>query len=121
MRADGSIALFTTDDGKPNGRSVFHEINGKGMLFSFPYGKQTFDDKGFHLLHNSGARIDLGAIGGLPAPLSALSSYLTLGAAAVSVEASGVRLGPRASLAQPVALAPATVAAIAALGSPQST
>jgi len=110
MHADGTISLFTTDDGTTEGRGVQLQVSGKGLLFNFPYGRLTFDDTGFHVLHNSGARIDLGAIGGLPAPLSALQSYVTISAAIAKVEGAAVGMGTREGSAQPVALATAVLA-----------
>jgi hypothetical protein len=116
MHADGGMSLFTTHDNTPNGRSVFLTIDRTGQVFNFPYGRLTFNDTGFHLLHNSGARIDLGAVGGLPAPLSdAVKSYLILSADSVKVEGSAIKIGPRGVPSQPLALATQTLAALSAL------
>lgn len=109
MRADGEIALFTTSDNTPDGRSVSLAINSKGLVFNFPYGRLTFDDTGFHVLHNSGARIDLGAVGGLPSPLDQLSSYVSIKAAVAKVEGVAVKIGPRGALASPTANATETL------------
>ncbi|MET0793562.1 MAG: hypothetical protein ABW061_18730 [Polyangiaceae bacterium] len=93
MHADGRISLFTTDDNTPNGKTVALQIKPDGLLFSAPWGKFTFDETGFHVLHVSGAALDLGAIGGLPAPLSALSSYVKLTGNMVLTEGSIVSTG----------------------------
>jgi hypothetical protein len=115
MHADGRISLFTTDDNTPNGKTVALQIMPDGLLFSAPWGKLTFDATGFHVLHVSGAAIDLGAIGGLPAPLSALSSYVKLTGNMVSSEASIIANGTAAGLANAVAKADPIVAALSAV------
>lgn len=112
FKLDGSISMFTTNDNTVNGRSVSLQVSPKGLLFSFPYGRLTFDDTGFHVEHNSGAYLDLGAIGGLPTPLDVVSSYVSLGAATFNAEAAAVCLGPGAGQAQPHAKATATLATL---------
>lgn len=114
MKADGSISLFTTDDNTTNGRSVALILSPTGLACNFPFGKLTFDANGFHVLLNSGARLDLGAISA-PAPLSALGSYATLSAAMVHVEGSAVHTGTAAGAPQPVALATAVLALASAV------
>ena|SRR6478735_3456802 len=114
---DGRISLFCTDDGTVNGRTIQFVIGPKGLLFSYPYGKLTIDDTGFHYLHNSGARIDAGAIGGLPAPLDSLNSYVSIGAAMARINSSAVSLGTSTGLPQPVALATVTLSLFSALES----
>lgn len=120
--ADGSISLATTDDGTFDGRSIFLRVLPTGLVFSFPFGRLTFDATGFHVLHSSGARIDLGAIGGMPAPLDALNSYATLSARMVSLQGSATSLGTDAGLTNQTAVAALLVeigllrAALASLG-----
>ncbi len=92
--ADGKISSFTTDDATPNGKSVYSQVAPAGCTRVGPWGRETFDSNGYHLKHVSGARIDLGAIGGFPAPLDAVNSYVALSAASVIIEASTVSLGP---------------------------
>jgi hypothetical protein len=113
----GIISLFTTDDMTPNGRSVFLQIKPGGLYYNSPMGKLTFDQNGFHLLHRSGARIDLGAISGMPAPLDALGSYVKIGGAMVQIEASAVALGPRGGAAEPVTKATTLTATLGAISS----
>lgn len=113
--ADGRVSLFTTDDGTVNGRTVQFVIGPKGLLFSYPYGKLTIDDTGLHYLHNSGARIDLGAISGIPAPLDVVSSYASIGAAAVRLNGAAVSAGPNTGASQPVAMAGTTLSLFGAL------
>ncbi|MEO7032735.1 MAG: hypothetical protein ABI548_02805 [Polyangiaceae bacterium] len=97
--ADGRVSMFTTDDGTPNGKTVALQIKPDGLLFSAPWGKITFDATGFHVLHSSGAAIDLGAIGGLASPLDALGTYVKLTGAMVQLEASIIANGPAAGIA----------------------
>lgn len=99
---DGRISLYTTDDATPIGRTVALALAPTGLTYNFPYGKQAFDATGFHVLHNSGARIDLGALGGLPFPLDTLASYVTLSAAIVRIEGSVISLGTAAGIAEPI-------------------
>lgn len=114
--ADGRLSLFTTDDGTPNGKTVALQVKPDGLLFNAPWGKIVFDATGFHVLHSSGAAIDLGAIGGLPAPLAALGSYVKLTAAMVQREASIIADGT-AGASEPVAK---SIALLATLGAMQS-
>lgn len=102
---DGKISVYTTDDATPNGKSVYLQVAPTGFTQVAPWGRQTFDANGYHLKHVSGARIDLGAIAGLPPPLDALSSYFTVSAQMVRIEGSVVSLGPAAGVAEPAAKA----------------
>lgn len=109
MKADGSISLFTTDDNTPNGRSVNLTLAPTGLSYDFPFGRLRFDNTGFHVLTNAGARLDLGAIAA-PAPLNALSSYATLSAAMTHIEGTAVHTGTATGAPQQLALAPAVLA-----------
>src|SRR6187431_1662531 len=91
---DGKISLFTTDDATPNGKSVYQQVAPTGFTRVAPWGRETFDANGLHVKHVSGARLDLGAVGGLPPPLDALNSYVTLSAQMVRIEGATVSLGP---------------------------
>lgn len=94
---DGSISLFTTDDGTYDGRSVFFRVAPTGFTFSAPWGRITFDDRGFHVLTSAGARIDLGYGDlGLPAPLDGLTSYAKMTAHMVSLKGTATVLGANA-------------------------
>lgn len=115
MHADGRISLFTTDDNTPNGKTVALQVKPDGFLFSAPWGKITFDATGFHVLHSSGAALDLGAIGGLPTPLDAISSYVKLTGAMIQQEASIIVNGTAAGLADAPAKSAPLLAALAAL------
>lgn len=90
---DGSITLFTTDNGNTEGRSIYLMISpSEGFSFVCPWGRWTFGPNGIHLVHSSGARLDLGAIGGVPG-LESLGSYAKLQGAMASVMGSVVSLG----------------------------
>lgn len=104
-KKDGSVTVFTTDTNTKAGRSVYFRTAPDGFLWVAPWGTLRFDASGFHLLHSSGASINLGGIGGLPAPLDVIASYIKLQAGSVSTSSVG----------SPIADATSTVAAIAAL------
>lgn len=83
-KADGSINVFTTDTNDATGSSVYFRVAKDGFSWVAPWGTIRFDATGFHVRHTSGARLDLGGVGGLPFPLNELSSYATLSAGMVS-------------------------------------
>lgn len=112
---DGTISLFTTDQG-PQQQSVYQQVKPTAFRQVAPWGSCRFDANGWHLKHVSQARIDLGAIGGLPAPLDALSSYVTLSAAIINLQGSAVALGAAAGLPDAVAKSTPILAVFAALG-----
>lgn len=120
---DGSISLFTTDDGTTNGRSIYFRISPtKGFEMQCPWGRLRLGPDGFHVLHSSGARIDLGAISGIPAPLDSLASYATISAAITSLQGSATSLGTdagatnKAAVASLIAHLTAVSASLSALG-----
>lgn len=115
MHEDGQISLFTTDDGTMNGNTIAMEVRPDGFRWICPWGKITFDKTGFHVLHSSGARLDLGAIGGLPSPLDTLSSYVSISAAMASVEGSVVSLGTDAGATEPAAKAMTVLSVLGSL------
>jgi hypothetical protein len=88
IKQDGSVTILTTDDNTKDGKSVYVRVKPDGIQIIAPWGKIVFDRTGFHVLHSSGASIDLGAIGGLPPPLDSFSSYARLTASAVDIKAS---------------------------------
>lgn len=112
---DGRISLFTTDDATIDGRTVALTVGPTGLVFNAPWGNLKFDDTGFHVLTSSGARIDMGACGGLPAPLSALASYATMSAALVHIEGSAVNVGAASPTAEPAAKSVQTSIALGAI------
>lgn len=92
---NGAVTLYTTDNNGPSGKSVYFRISPTEMRFVSPWGSMVFDATGFHVRDQSGARIDLGAIGGIPSPLSQIANYATISAAQVNVVGSLVNLGPK--------------------------
>lgn len=105
LRDDGSITLSTFLDADPDSYSIFLRVSpDEGLLCETPWGRLSFGPDGFHVRHSSGARIDLGAIGGMPAPLDALASYVTISAAIASIEASAVSQGTDAGLTNSTAV-----------------
>lgn len=113
VKADGSIALFTTDTNDDNGKSVYIRVAPDGMQFVAPWGTVKFDASGFHVLHSSGASFDLGGIYGMPAPLDQITSYVRMSAATINGRASAASFG--VGTTDPVASSTAVMTAIAAL------
>lgn len=94
VKADGSVTLYTTDDNTDAGNAVYLRIHPtNGLTFVAPWGTLTFDQTGFHVKHESGFGLDGGAVGGLPAPFSAFSSYLTLSAGTAKIDGGQIYLG----------------------------
>ena len=114
---DGSVTHMTTENGQSSGPTIYERMAPDGFVRFARWGKETFDPTGFHIFTFSGARLDMGGIGGLPAPFSSLGSYARLSAKMVSIEGSVVALGPRTGLADTAAKATPALAAIAALNS----
>ncbi len=113
---DGGISMMTTDDGTTDGRSLYIMLSPtKGLRVHLPWGKLTLGPDGGHFVHSSGARLDLGAIAGLVAPLDALGSYAKLQAAMCSVAGTAVSLGTDAGVANAASVT-ALVTLLTALG-----
>ncbi len=94
MKLSGDIAALTTDDATPEGRSIYWRLSpDKGFEVVTPWGRITCGPEGIHLVHSSGARLDLMAVSGLVSPLDALGSSAGLSADTVSVEGTAVSLG----------------------------
>lgn len=117
MHLEGDVTTFASTDGTLNGKSVYSQVKPDGFLWFSPWGKQTFGATGFHMLHSSGARIDCGAIGGLPAPLNALSSYAKISAAMVQIEGAMVAIGTASGVPDAIAKATPVIEAFTAIGS----
>lgn len=121
LHTDGKISLFTTDDGTKSGKSVFAQIRPDGFRMVHPYAKLMLDKTGFHVFHSSGARIDLGAVSGMPAPLDSLGSYAKVSAAMVQLEGSAVSLGTASGVQDQVAKATPTLACLSAIATALSS
>jgi len=107
---DGGFGLWAPGDGI----DFSGTLGADGIFFAGPWGTFELSKNGFHVKHASGARIDLGAIGGLPAPLNAIGSYCKIAAGAVDLNATAVTLGPDGT-------APVSLAGVPALVSILST
>jgi hypothetical protein len=103
FKDDGSIYLFTREENTEAGKTIYARLSPDGFEIEHPHMRASFGPNGFHAVHSSGARVDLGAIGGLPAPLDALSSYAKLAGAIIQLEASGVTIGPAGTPSDPLA------------------
>jgi len=121
-KRDGSITHYTTVGNKKGTTGIYSRVGPgadadtglpDGFTWAAPWGTMKFDETGFHVLHKSGAQFHIGAIGGLPSPLDALTSYCSIQAGSFSTSSSGQSLG--AGVTQPLALQPAVTAALAGL------
>lgn len=112
---DGTVSIGTTDDGTSNGRLIYFQIKRDGFVFLAPWGKITFDQGGLHALHHSGARLDLGGLGGLPSPLDTMSSYAQLGASIMRLNGSAITMGPDTGVFEQVAKALTTLGVFSAI------
>lgn len=108
--ADGSVGLFVTDTGTATGQSISLVMAPDGERHAGPWGTESFDANGWHLRTTSGARLDLGGIGGLPTPLDSLGSYVIIAAASAKVRASIINLGPDTAVFDGVAKSTPTLA-----------
>lgn len=105
IAADGTVSIATTDDGTKDGKTIYAQVRRDGFEWAGPWGRVTLDIGGFHVLTHTGARIDMGGIGGLPAPLDQLGSYVTITGAIAKIAASLIALGPDGFAASPAARA----------------
>lgn len=103
FKNDGAVTIGTTSDNARDGFSVYYQCRPAGHYWNSEFGSAKFDSTGFHVSHTSGAKIDLGAIGGFPSPLDALGSYFKVRAAIATIEASIVSLGPASGTESPAA------------------
>jgi hypothetical protein len=102
LHENGAISLCTSDVGDPDvptakggsfqGKNVMLQITHDGLYFVAPWGRLIFDATGFHAVHQSGARLDLGTIGGLPSILG--GTYASISADNVTLDSSRVTSGP---------------------------
>lgn len=119
FHADASISIYTTDDGTPNGRTISLMLSPQeGLVYTSPWFSAKMGPDGGHLRHSGGARLDMGSIGGMPAPLDQLGSYLKIQAAMVSIKGSAVSIGTdggAANLAASTAISTFLTALVAAI------
>lgn len=115
--ADGRMSLYTTDDGTPNGHAIMRSVDPDptigGCVDQTPWGSTMLNQTGWHVTTVAGATIDLGGIGGIPAPVGdAVGTYCDITADSVTLNASAICLGAGTS---PVALATPLLSLFAAL------
>lgn len=97
--ADGTHTQFTTDKGgDASGQSVYSQTAPDKFLKVAPWGVERFDASGWHVLTHSGARIDCGGIGGLPAPLDAIGAYFSVSAPMVRFDCASAVFGGDAAI-----------------------
>lgn len=101
--ADGSLSMVCTSDGTGTGQTIQTTQAPTGHLRMGPWGKETFDVNGWHLRTHSGARIDLGGIGNIPAPLDQFANYAKIAAASIDLRGSIVSIGPTGVVQDPIA------------------
>lgn len=92
-KATGAVALITSDDGTTDGRTIYTRVFKDGWEAVGPHASIKVTSDGIHMKHSGGARISMGSIGGLPAPLDALSSYVKIEAAMISIKTAALSLG----------------------------
>ena len=94
LKADGSVALLTTDSNTATGKVVTLRMSPSELRFAAPWGSLVFDASGLHIKTKSGpTRLDMGGItiAGLPSALTTpLSSYITLTAGVIKNAAASV-------------------------------
>lgn len=128
-KGDGTVTMFTTSDNTKAGKSVYFRVAPDGFIWTAPWGTMRFDAMGFHMIHASGACINSGGVGGLPAPLDIVGSYIKLQASNVSASSIGAPLADALSTitaiaalqTQMIAIAAAFTKLAAAVGPLQST
>lgn len=110
---DGRVSMYTTHDGTPNGFTIMRGVDPDdqlgGIVDFSPWGSTRLNATGFHVNTVGGAYLDMGGIGGFPAPVSSeIGSYFIAEADSVALRAKAVSLGPGPSwdnvvLATPIA------------------
>lgn len=113
---DGAVSFATTLDGTSQSPTVQFQMRRDGFLMLGPWGKITYDASGFHLLHHTGARIDLGGIGGMPSPLDTLGAYASITAPIIKLAGSVVACGPDTGAPEPAAKAYQVITNFGAVG-----
>lgn len=99
LKANGTIALITTDTNSDSGRTMYLSMSPKGpsgdpeIRLETPFFKAWVDGSGLHLLDRSGAQVDFGSVGGVPSPFSAISSFFKVTAAVVKIAGAATMIG----------------------------
>lgn len=94
IKDNGSITIYTTDDNTSQGNATYFQIHPQnGMRFVAKWGSFVFDQTGFHIQHASGFTVDGGNIGGMPDPVSTISSYFKINAGTTKLAGTQTFLG----------------------------
>jgi hypothetical protein len=103
--ANGEIASCTSDDGTPQGRSIYERLSPEdGWEVVTPWGRAGIGPYGAYIQHAGGAKLILGSIGGLDPPLDTLSSFATLIGGMVRLKGGAVSLGSDGGVANETAV-----------------
>jgi len=96
VKANGDAVMANKFGNTASGQTQFVMLGADGSFrVETACGRIVMDATGIHLIHASGARLDMGGIGGLPAPLNQVSSYCRLSAAVVHCNGGiATQLGP---------------------------
>jgi len=94
IKEDGTIFAFCKSGDADTGKPVQLELGPDGYRVNHPHGESYCDVDGFGMSHSSGAKFSGGALGGMPSPLDAFSSFLNLSAAILRVDCVAMTLGP---------------------------
>jgi len=93
----GEISMFTSSDPKGDVQtdkpSVFFQVRPNAFRFTAPWGRQWFDNTGFHVFHTSGAQFHMGQMSGLPAPFDQFTSYADIKAATIRLATNVLDVG----------------------------
>jgi hypothetical protein len=117
LTADGSLVQSTTTTGGGNdGQGVAQWVTPTMHQRTAPWGRETFDQMSFRWAHAGGAKLTLGFISGMPAPMDSGRSYVRAQADMVELNASAITIGPTGSVSQPVAYAQPLVDILSAIG-----
>ena len=115
----GRCSIFTTDDGTPNGNSVFNLTWPTGFLRGAPWGTEGFDASGWHLATKAGPSLDLGGMSGTGVP-PGFGGYAILSADSIKMDGKTVQLGPKGAYL-PIVLSTPMEAQLTALVAAQTT
>lgn len=119
---DGAISMMTTDKGgDPSGQSVYQRVTPTEFMRLAPWGSEKFSERGYHLITHSGARLDIGGVGGVPV----VGSYFAVraGMATFNVNAAtfGIGAEPLVKVSGIVALIEALITAFGTITAGSST
>ena len=101
---DGGFSVFVPGKNGTKQGSYISIDSEDEIDLSSPWSRAQVGKNGLILSHISGASISMGSIGGLPSPLDALTSFVDIAAAAVSISASVVNIGTDGGAASQTAI-----------------